>query len=249
LTPTLNDALFGGWAEVAGELQEKCIFQPPTKHSKLPFLFTNVGSSGSVFYFSAGVHGDETEACFGLLAWAKMQIDFLRNNRAIIFPCINVWGFSSKVRHDSQNRDLNRCFDDDSVEVIYLWTKLMDGVKPRCSFLLHEDADANGWYFYLLSNFPSKARQQIATFISPLAGDRRESIEGFVPHERIILLDPSVPAKHIIGMPEARKLFQLSNNDVIIIESPMRERANSRRVLHASAIDHLIQIYGQSKVF
>ncbi len=71
-------------------------------------------------YISAGIHGDESAATEGLLAWAERNPELLEKLNFLLFPCLNPWGLISNSRYDSEGRDLNRSYHSSKVPQIAL---------------------------------------------------------------------------------------------------------------------------------
>ncbi len=53
-----------------------------------------------------GIHGDESAATEGLLAWAERNPELIEKLNFLIFPCLNPWGLIANSRYDSEGRDL-----------------------------------------------------------------------------------------------------------------------------------------------
>ena len=99
-------------------------------------------------YLSAGIHGDETGATEGLIAWAEKNPARLRDLNLLIFPCLNPWGIVNNCRYDSEGRDLNRSYHNKAVPQIVRQMELFANDRFDLAIMLHEDYDALGIYLY-----------------------------------------------------------------------------------------------------
>ncbi len=110
----------------------------------------NGGGEIEGLYLSAGVHGDEPAAVWGLLEWAEANLKILKREIITILPCVNPWGFANNVRMDNKGRDLNRLFHTNKLPFFRAWRKMMGDQQFRVALNLHEDYDAQGIYVYEL---------------------------------------------------------------------------------------------------
>lgn len=176
-------------------------------------------------YFSAGVHGDECAAVWGLLSWAEQQADQLSQRSFLIFPCFNPYGLVHNTRHDQDGVDLNRIFHDPTHPVIGRWQAALAGRCFDLSVHLHEDYDATGIYLYELSREPSFGEALIRSCEDIIARERDGLVDGreFVSAVRCAGEDEV----HLIvqeelhgGMPEAIYLFLNHSVSSFTFESP-----------------------------
>jgi hypothetical protein len=98
------------------------------------------------FYISAGIHGDEPAAPEALITWAEKNTWLLRRHPFLLVPCLNPWGLVNNSRMDSQGRDLNRVFQNDSVAEIAALKRVMGARQFTLCLTLHEDYDGQGLY-------------------------------------------------------------------------------------------------------
>ena len=139
------------------------------------------GSGGDKegLYLSAGVHGDEPGAPWGLLEWAEANQNFLRGETITILPCVNPWGFTNNVRMDNKGRDLNRMFHSKTLPFFRAWRKLLGDQQFRLALNLHEDYDARGIYVYELVPRGMKISDRVFDRIeSIIPRESRANIEG-----------------------------------------------------------------------
>jgi len=175
--------------------------------------------SGPACYLSAGVHGDEPAAAWGLLAWAQAHTDWLRERAAVIIPCLNPHGLSLNTRADGRGLDLNRRFHLEDDAVCGPWRRVAGSRVWRLALCLHEDYDGQGAYVYELGGH----RGRMAS--APLAAAARHV--GIDPRRRIdhsqardgIIRRRRMPT-HLPGLPEAVVLHQLGCPLTLTFESP-----------------------------
>lgn len=176
-------------------------------------------------YFSAGVHGDECAAVWGLLSWAEQQADRLSDHPFLIFPCFNPHGLVNNTRHDQDGVDLNRIFHDPTHPVIGRWQAALAGRCFDRSVHLHEDYDATGIYLYELCRETSLGEDLIRSCEDIISRERDGLVDG---REFISAVRCAGEAEvHMIvheeldgGMPEAIHLFLNHAISSFTFESP-----------------------------
>ena len=145
------DALIERWgavAEAAGWEAEIL-----AEHGGYPVVgFRSCGEwdDDAGLYVSAGVHGDEPAAVWGLLEWAQENVEMLGRRSILVLPCINPWGLVENRRSDHEGCDLNRLFDKSSPPLFKEWRKFLGERRFQLALNLHEDYDAQGIYLYEL---------------------------------------------------------------------------------------------------
>ncbi len=181
--------------------------------------------SSCPLYFSAGVHGDECAAVWGLLSWAEQQADRLSDHPFLIFPCFNPHGLVNNTRHDQDGVDLNRIFHDPTHPVIGRWQAALAGRCFDRSVHLHEDYDATGIYLYELCRETSLGEDLIRSCEDIISRERDGLVDG---REFISAVRCAGEAEvHMIvheelhgGMPEAIYLFLNHAISSFTFESP-----------------------------
>lgn len=130
------------------------------------------------WYFSAGIHGDESAGPLGLWHWAESSPAFLTSVPSLIFPCLNPWGLINNSRTDASGIDLNRAYGDPQGPCA-AQVELLQGHVFRAACCLHEDYDASGIYLYELrerkAGYGERILQEVETW---LPRDARSRIEG-----------------------------------------------------------------------
>jgi murein peptide amidase A len=193
-------------------------------------------------YFSAGVHGDECAAVWGLLFWAEQQAARLSGQPFLIFPCFNPYGLVHNTRVDQDGVDLNRIFHEETHPVMGRWQAELAGRRFERSVHLHEDYDATGIYLYELSRELSQGDSLI------------RKCEDIIPRERDGLVDGrefvsavrcagEAEVYRIVeeelggGMPEAIYLFLNQAGASFTFESPSEFDLGRRIEVHRRFLD------------
>ncbi|MCE9520107.1 MAG: M14 family metallocarboxypeptidase, partial [Verrucomicrobia bacterium] len=175
----------------------------------------------STIYLSAGVHGDEAAAPWGLLEWAEENVALIRANRFLIFPCLNPHGIVNNTRVDQRGVDINRTFNDSREPLIAAWRKVLGSRGVSLAICLHEDYDAQGCYSYELRRKPGtlapKVLRDCAKIIPP---DTRGKIDGRNMKNGHFLRRGDFDLPDLPGLPEAIVLHQLGSEVTLTFESP-----------------------------
>ena len=191
-------------------------------------------------YLSAGVHGDEPGATSGLLAWAQANVERLRSESFLLFPCLNPVGLLLNTRVDGRGLDLNRRFHLTTDPVCGAWRRVMRGRAPRWGLCLHEDYDAQGCYVYELSHHPRgwsrPLLEQAANAALPV--DRRRSIDGRAAQGGVI--QRKHPPQGLPGLPEAVALYELGCRVSLTFETPSEFALNDRVGAHHRFVDAVL---------
>lgn len=195
-------------------------------------------------YLSAGVHGDEPAAPWGLLAWAEAQVALLQSYRFLILPTLNPHGLILNTRVDHRGVDLNRTFDHESSPLIAAWRDLLTDRKLSLALCLHEDYDALGCYLYELTHQPFSVSQGILSDCEPLIPiDRRGRIDGRKAKDGVIMR--RIPPK-LAGYPEAIVLHWMGAPVTLTFESPsefaLLDRVAVQKAFIESALKHVLDL-------
>ncbi|HRK17204.1 MAG TPA: M14 family metallocarboxypeptidase, partial [Prosthecobacter sp.] len=187
------------------------------------------------FYLSAGVHGDEAGAAWGLLAWARENAAWLSAHPAVLLPCLNPRGLAANTRADHRGLDLNRRFHLEDDDLSGPWRSLVRARSWRLALCLHEDYDAQGIYVYELGahqGIHSRVLLENAARILP--ADPRRRIDGSVARGGVIRRR-RLPL-HLPGLPEAVVLHQLGCPLTLTFETPSEFGLDDRVRAHAAFI-------------
>lgn len=132
------------------------------------------------FYLSAGIHGDEPAAP---LALAELLEAGVFDKRAVWFLCplLNPTGFIRQTRENAAGIDLNRDYRDPQSEEIrahVAWLRRQPDFD--CTFCMHEDWEAKGFYIYEQNPLgrPSLAAAMLHAAAAFCAIDGSELIDG-----------------------------------------------------------------------
>jgi len=183
------------------------------------------GGEKEGLYLSAGVHGDEPAAVWGLLEWAEANQKLLRRETVAILPCVNPWGFANNVRMDFRGRDLNRLFHNRTLPFFRAWRKLVGDQQFRLALNLHEDYDAQGIYVYELVPRGVRLSEKVFDQIeSIIPRESRTNIDG----QRMIggIVRRSGDMRRVVeeqldgGWPEAIYLFLNHTRRALTFETP-----------------------------
>jgi hypothetical protein len=182
-------------------------------------LRTDPAADGAGVYASAGIHGDEPAAAWGLLAWAETEWRRLRSENWVLFPCLNPWGFLRNDRHDARGRDLNRVFHEARHPLVARWRCFVGASRFRLSVTLHEDFDARGVYTYQLgARALPLARRALARAARVIPRDPRTFIDGHAARRGLIR--PHRKPRFLVGEPEARWLWRHHAEGIVNLETP-----------------------------
>jgi protein MpaA len=217
-------ALMARWRALAAKLKLKLQTLTVVQGVKVHWLETGIGDD-PVIYLSSGVHGDEAGAAWGLLTWAEENVSRLRQQRFLIFPCLNPFGLMLNTRADHQGRDINRRFHVDEDDICGPWRRLMLGRAIRLGFCLHEDYDGQGCYVYELSHSRVPLSLSIMAGLRSLPPDPRKNIDGSRAQLGVIRRKrvPNLP-----GLPEAIVLHQFGCRMTFTFETPSEFNLDDR---------------------
>jgi murein peptide amidase A len=188
----------------------------------------------AAWYLSAGIHGDEPAAVWGLIEWARLRLARQRRE-LVIFPCLNPSGLVANRRTDSRDRDLNRAFEAPMPALLRRWERILGRVGRwfDTAVCLHEDYDAQGIYCYELyrRHRPTPAAAAFAAAARILPPDPRPRIEGRRANSGLIRR-AGLPT--LAGTPEAFSLFTHWAHGVLTFETPSEYSFFNRVRCHAA---------------
>ncbi len=201
--------------------------------------------SQNAIYLSAGIHGDETGATEGMLAWAETNVDRLCHLPLIIYPCLNPWGLVNNSRLDVHGVDLNRIWDKPSHSFIQYITARIKEMNFKLVLTLHEDFDAQGVYLYEPGNgvrTSLQADQILESVSSVINRDPRRKIDGRSAKNGIIRPRPSNPPAD--GIPEALYFYISYKCTTFTFETPSEFDLSLRAQSHSIMIQEAISNSG-----
>lgn len=196
---------------------------------------TLVNGDGGGLYLSAGIHGDEAAAPWGLLEWARRHGGQLRGQSFRIFPCLNPWGLMANSRNDAQGRDLNRAFHDGERALIRAWRSEMGSQRFSCAVCLHEDYDARGMYVYELVKGPGQADELLRECEELLNRQPDGEVEELESENGVVKVPANLEVVlETLGeqLPEAIYLFQHHTDWALTFETPSEMGWRERVMAH-----------------
>lgn len=192
-------------------------------------------------YVSTGIHGDESAATEGALAWlSRTRLSFDSFN-LLAFPCLNPWGLVNNSRLDAAGRDLNRTYHDASIQPTGAHLALLAGRRFDLALTLHEDYDADGIYIYEVKGSPSYLAEQLLDAARPhVPSDTRRNIEGRPARSGVVrrALDPG----EMPFFPEAFTLHFHHARRTFTIETPSEFSIDTRVAAQIAVIDRAISL-------
>jgi hypothetical protein len=193
-------------------------------------------------YMSAGIHGDEPAATEALITWAERNTRVLRNRPVMLVPCINPWGLVNNSRTDSRRRDLNRVFQDDSVEEIAELKRLIGRRRFSLALTLHEDYDGVGIYIYEIQGAKPYWGEALLDAAAPhVPKDARPLIEGRECVNGLVRRELDMKLFEEIGLPEAVYLYLQGCKRVFTIETPSEYGLDRRVEAHVAVIEECVR--------
>ncbi|MFV0338618.1 MAG: M14 family metallocarboxypeptidase [Chthoniobacterales bacterium] len=187
-------------------------------------------------YLSAGIHGDEPAGPAALLHWAETNKKRLSSLHCLIFPCLNPWGLINNRRTDSQGRDLNRSYHDNSIRQTAAHKSLLLNRRFDLAIALHEDYDAPGYYIYATNHTKRDlAKKIINTAAAHIPIDNRSEIEGIKATKGLLL--PKILPKFKKQLPEALLLFPENTDCTFTLEAPSEYFLDDRILAHSAVLD------------
>ena len=199
-------------------------------------------------YLSAGIHGDEPGSVLGLIEWLGQSDRWMSRFHFTIFPCLNPWGLKSNSRHDSEHRDLNRCYAREDVPSIVAHREVIkEGGPYDLALMLHEDYDAEGMYVYEVSSDPQVWGHELIGAASGLIPpDPRVRIEGRTANRGVLKRNLKSKAWQSRfknwGFPEAVHLYMHHCPRVYTLETPSEMDIHLRAKAHVLAVNKALEM-------
>jgi len=197
----------------------------------------------SGLYLSAGIHGDESAATEGLLAWAQRFQSQMRHLPLLIFPCLNPWGLVMNRRSDAVGNDVNRMFHGDEHPTAAAVRETAAPYAFDSAMLLHEDYDAQGVYLYELTKRPAFGDAILGAVEALIPKDQRSRVDGRRARDGILRPRFSVKRFAEMGHPEAVWLHLRGCARSITFETPSEASLEVRREAHAVAVARMVELW------
>ena len=217
------------------------------EHLRVHWLESQAAQQGApAIYLSAGVHGDEPGATAGLLTWAWNNLDRLRQESFLIFPCLNPHGLLLNTRADLRGFDLNRRFHLDDDPVCGAWRRVLTGRALRLAICLHEDYDAHGAYVYELSQRPGGWSRALLDHCTNarLPVDSRRRIDGRAATHGVIQRKKS--PRGLPGLPEAVAIYELGCPVSLTFETPSEFGLDDRVASQVKFLQAALQLFPET---
>jgi hypothetical protein len=193
-------------------------------------------------YISAGIHGDEPAGTEALITWAEKNTRLLRRQPFLLVPCINPWGLVNNSRTDSQRRDLNRSFQNETVAEVVALKRMMGRRRFSLGLTLHEDYDALGIYIYELEGArPHWGEALLDIARAHLPVDTRPFIEGREAANGLVRRPLDMKLFETLGLPEAVYLYLQGCRHVFTVETPSEYGLDRRVRAHVAVIEECIR--------
>lgn len=239
--PHSYEALAEGWRELSAKHGWRC--REFVTWDGFGLLTVVNGEEGGGLYLSAGIHGDEGAAAWGLLEWARRYGSRLRAQPFRVFPCLNAWGLNANCRFDASGKDLNRAFHDGSHALIQAWRSEMAGQRFASAICLHEDFEATGMYLYELTRQESLGNELLEE-CDDLLNRQQDGLVEELESENGVVKVPATLDELLDSLgdqlPEAIYLFQHHTNWSLTFETPSesgwRERVLAQARFIAAAV-------------
>jgi murein peptide amidase A len=171
-------------------------------------------------YLSSGIHGDEPAGPLAVLELLR-QNAWPADTEVRVVPCLNPTGFALHRRENAEGRDLNRDYRNPvsgEVRAHIAWLERQP--EFHCTFCLHEDWEAQGFYLYELNpeGQPSQAGRMVEAVSKVCPVDGAEVIDGW-PALLGIIRPEFNPATRL-EWPEAFYLVKHKTRHSYTLEAP-----------------------------
>ncbi len=203
-----------------------------------PVVVWDRPAAGPRVYLSAGIHGDEPAGPLALLEMMREGF-FAAELGWVICPALNPTGLAEGRRENAAGIDLNRDYLRRRSCEVAAHAGWLDSVDPPGLFLsLHEDWEAEGFYFYEINlgvDEPCRAGEILEAVRPWFPPDPGHEIDGHSPrgpgwiyHEA----EADVPE----GWPEAIFLAKQGCPLSFTFETPSHAALASRVAAHCAAV-------------
>lgn len=207
-------------------------------------LIRRVSRAARRVYISTGIHGDEPA---GPLA----ALELLQQNRwpelveVRMVPCLNPTGLALSHRENAAGRDLNRDYRDPSTPEVQAHVAWLER-QPHfdCTYCLHEDWEAQGFYLYELNpdGQPSQARVMVDAVSKVCPIDNAERIDGWPALSGVIR--PEYRPAERLDWPEAFYLVETRTRHSYTLEAPSDFSLEVRKTALVTAVQAALGCLG-----
>jgi murein peptide amidase A len=183
-------------------------------------LTRRVPHASRCVYISTGIHGDEPAGPLAALELLK-QNRWPEHAEVRMVPCLNPTGLAVNHRENAAGRDLNRDYRAPSTPEVRAHVGWLAG-QPQfdCTYCLHEDWEAQGFYLYELNpdGQPSQAGAIVEAVSKVCPIDNAEVIDGWPALSGIIR--PEFRPAERLDWPEAFYLVETKTRHSYTLEAP-----------------------------
>jgi len=192
-------------------------------------------------YLSTGIHGDEPGGPLAALELIK-QNKWPAHAEVILFPCLNPDGLAAGTREGPDEIDLNRDYRAPKTELIRTQLRFLEDQPDfNVALLLHEDWEADGFYFYELSREPRlelsahviKEVAKICPILQASSADNWPVSGGVVR--------PNVDSATRPEWPEAIYFLEKKTDLALTFEAPSDYEMETRISALVTAVDSVIE--------
>ena len=147
----------------------------------------------------------------------------------------------NNVRTNHRGRDLNRDFQNNRIEFVREWKKVLADRHFDLALNLHEDYDAQGAYVYELAQKPPYRAEGVLDSLRPIIPpDSRSRIDTSWACNGVIRRKFTLADFDDFGLPEAIFLHFHHSGSTLTIETPSEFSLFYRILAHSTAISHCI---------
>lgn len=151
---------------------------------------------GRKLYVSSGIHGNESSGPIALKEFIRYPSLF-EGVDTTIFPILNTYGYSHNLRHNKNDKDLNRDYKNARQKETQKHLKLIQGVEYDLALCLHESTKATGCFIYKPNrNKRLDVMEEILVAMSKVMPIDNRHTEWRVEIERGILKDTKYKEHH-----------------------------------------------------
>lgn len=242
-----TEKIFACWRRLAKETNANFSLEQAGAE-RVPVFRSAAFSRGNkpCFYASAGIHGDEIGAVWGLLEFVAGLGALAKEIPMLLFPVFNPWGVRENSRRDASGTDLNRIWHDAGHPLRVLVEREMRGRQFSFFANLHEDYDAGGVYLYEPSVQTGGIGEEILRHLEiETALDTRKKIEGLPVTQKGLVRRKKIPPKLLAAMPESLFLREMGggNARVFTFETPSERDLKERVRVQVYFLNVLLKFF------
>jgi len=193
---------------------------------------------GKRLYISSGIHGNESSGPIALNELIKYP-GLFEGVDTTIFPILNRYGYAHNLRHNKNDKDLNRDYKNALQPETKRHLQLIGDQRYDLALCLHESSKATGCFIYKPNrNKRMDVMEEILLNMSRIMPIDNRHSEWQVEIERGILKDTKYKEKHWT------EAIYFSHHDVpaFTIEVPAAAPLRQRVVTFRAAIEKAVEL-------